>query len=437
MSSAAIDEGKGAGKDRAAPHILSDALRTICIEEGADDVGFVEVGRDALSGERRDILRIYSETETLISIVKTVNPESIQSPSASVADYEFSRIHKDLFDVTSRLIKRLNASGIRGVTLPPGFPMDMDRWPGKIWEVGHKTVAVEAGVGRMGINRVVIHPTFGNHIILDTVFINAKLDRYDNPLQENPCIECMLCVSVCPVGAIGKNGEFDFMSCLTHNYHDLFGGFQNWVEDVVASKNIRAYRSKVTDGETATKWQSLTYGHFYRCSYCMAVCPAGSEPLKKYQQDKKRYVQNVVKPLKEKREPVYVIGGTLAEEKALKNVTKVVRYAKNTIRPTSIESFLNGIPLLFNPKKADGLDLTLHFEFTGKEPQQATVEISNNTVKVSSGLNGDADLRVHADSETWVKMLNEEVSPLKALITGKLKLKGNPSNLAKFKKCIL
>ena len=437
MSSAEMDEGLGAAQDRERPRILADDLRRICIEEGADDVGFVEVGRDALSGERRDILRVYGDTRTLISVVKAVNPESIHSPSASVADHEFSKIHKDLYDVTGRIIKRLNASGIRGVAIPPGFPMDMDRWPGKIWEVGHKTVAVEAGVGRMGKSRIVIHPVFGNLIILDTILINATLDRYDSPLKENPCIDCMLCVSVCPVGAIGKNGEFDFMSCAMHNYHDLFGGFQEWVEDVVASKNVRAYRSKVSDGETAAKWQSLTYGHFYRCSYCMAVCPAGSEPLKKYRQDKKRYVQNVVNPLKEKREPVYVIGGTLAEEKASKNAHKFVRYVKNTIRPASIESFLNGIPLLFNPKKAEGLDLTLHFEFTGKEPGQATVRISHNKVNVSPGLNGNADLRIRADSGAWVKILNEEVSPLRALVTGKLKLKGNPSHLAKFKKCVL
>ncbi len=437
MSSAGMDEGLVAVQGQETPRISADDLRRICIEEGADDVGFVEVGREALSGEKGDILRVYGDTRTLISVVKAVNPESIQSPSASVADHEFSKIHKDLYDVTGRIIKRLNASGIRGVAIPPGFPMDMDRWPGKIWEVGHKTVAVEAGMGCMGKSRIVLHPVFGNLIILDTILINATLDRYDGPLKENPCIDCMLCVSVCPVGAIGKNGEFDFMSCAMHNYHDLFGGFQEWVEDVVASKNVRAYRSKVTDAETATKWQSLTYGHFYRCSYCMAVCPAGSKQLGKYQQDKKRHVQNVVNPLKEKREPVYVIGGTRAEERASKNTHKFVRYVKNTIRPASVESFLNGIPLLFNPKKAEGLDLTLHFEFTGKEPGQATVRIVNNAVNVSSGLSGNANLRIRADSDTWVKMLNEEVSPLRALVTGKLKMKGNPSHLAKFKKCVL
>ncbi len=419
------------------PRISSDKLRTICLDRGADAVGFVDIGRDALSLDRDNVLRVFNGTETLISIVKTVNPESIQSPSVSVADYEFSRIYKDLYDVTGGIIDHLNSLGIRGVAIPPGFPMDMDRWPGKMWEVSHKSVAVEAGIGHMGISRVVIHPAFGNYMILDTVLINATLDQYDNPLKDNPCIECRLCVSVCPVGAVGKNGEFDFMSCAMHNYHDLFGGFHEWVEEMVASKDVKTYRSKITDSETATKWQSTTYGHLYRCSYCMAVCPAGSSPLKTYKPDKKMYVKNVVRPLKEKQEPVYVIAGTIAEEKALRNTNKIVRYVKNKIRPVSVKTFLEGIPLLFNPKQAAGLTFTLHFDFTGKEAMQATVEICDDNVNVNEGLNGNAGLRVKADSEIWVGILNEEVSPLKAFITGKLRLKGNPSYLKKFKNCIL
>lgn len=417
--------------------ISADELRKICLEEGADDVGFIEAGREALAFERNDILRAFRNTTTLISVAKRVNPESIQSTSVSIADHEFSRVYKDLYDVTGGIIKRLNALGIRGLTVPPGFPMDMDRWPGKMWEASHKTVAVEGGIGHMGISRVVIHPTFGNHIILDTILIGTELDRYGSPLKENPCIKCGLCVSVCPVGAISKNGDFDFMSCAMHNYHDLFGGFQDWVEGMVESGTVKKYRSKFTDGETATKWQSITYGHFYRCSYCMAVCPAGSEPVKSYEPDKKSYVEHVVKPLKEKREPVYVIAETAAEEKALKNTNKKVRYVKNKIRPSSVASFLAGVPLLFNPRKADGLDLTLHFDFSGNEQVQATISISSGTVAVQDGLIGKADLRVNADSETWVGIVNEDISPIKALITGRLKLKGNPSKLGKFKNSIL
>jgi epoxyqueuosine reductase QueG len=50
----------------------------------------------------------------------------------------------------------------------------MDRFnTGKIWVVSHKPVAVAAGLGHMGIHRNVIHPKFGNSILLGTVLVAA------------------------------------------------------------------------------------------------------------------------------------------------------------------------------------------------------------------------------------------------------------------------
>ena len=63
--------------------------------------------------------------------------------------------------------------------------MDMSRWPGKIWDVSHKTLAVAAGLGHMGVNRLVMHPKHGNYIQLNSILINAEVDQYDKPLAHN------------------------------------------------------------------------------------------------------------------------------------------------------------------------------------------------------------------------------------------------------------
>ena len=131
-----------------------------------------------------------------------------------------------------------------------------------------------------------------------------------------------------------------------------------------------------------------------------------------------------------------MIANTGAEETAKKNPAKEIRYVNSTLRPTSIASFLVGVKLAFVPHRAKGLSLNLHFEFTGKESVKATINISDCKVDVQDGFVGEPDLRVFADSETWVKMLNEEISLPKALITRKLKLRGNPARMKEFKSCI-
>ena len=45
------------------------------------------------------------------------------------------------------------------------------------------------------------------------------------------------------------------------------GGFIDWVEQVADSKNARDYRSRVSDAESASMWQSLSYGANYKSAY--------------------------------------------------------------------------------------------------------------------------------------------------------------------------
>jgi len=119
---------------------------------------------------------------------------------------------------------------------------------------------VAAGLGRMGIHRNVIHPRFGNFILLGTVLIAAEATAYVQPLSYNPCLECKLCVAACPVGAIAPNGDFNFSACYTHNYREFLGGFTDWVEQIADSKSALDYRKKVSDPESASMWQSLSFG---------------------------------------------------------------------------------------------------------------------------------------------------------------------------------
>ena len=415
--------------------LSSEVLRRLCLEEGADDAGFVEMDRSALAGQKKDIIKVFPKSKTLISLVQVMNRENIQSPARYVANDEFHHIIHDLTDTARRILKRLNGFGVRGVVPTVGFPMDMDRWGTlQIWDVSHKPIAEQAGMGRMGIHRNVIHPKFGNFMLLETILIDTEVDTPGKPIDYNPCLTCNLCVSACPVGAVHQDGELDFSACLTHNYREFMGGFQEWTEDVVASKNVADYRSRVRDSETVSMWQSLAFGPNYKAAYCMAVCPAGEDVLPLYRQDKKEYVDQIVRPLKEKAEPVFVRKGTPAEKDARRQPNKEIRHVRNPTRPLSIQGFIRGLKLVFNPLKAEGESKTFEFQFTGKEPASVTVIVKEGKVETREGLYPEANLRVVADSEAWLRIVNKEALPFWYLLTGKLKVRGNPILLLKFQK---
>jgi len=412
-------------------------LRQLCLDCGADDAGLVEISRSALDDQRDDILRYFPPTKTLLSFVCRMNREPIRSPARSVANLEFHHTGDHVNEVARKIVAALERQGVRAVNPAMGFPMEMDRFPGgKIWVVSHKPVAIAAGLGHMGIHRNVIHPRFGNFILLGTVLIAAEATAYDQPLSHNPCLECKLCVAACPVGAIAPDGQFNFSACYTHNYREFLGGFTDWVEQVADSKNALDYRKKVADTESASMWQSLSFGANYKAAYCLAVCPAGEEVIGPYLTDKAGHLRQTVRPLQEKEETVYVVAGSDAEEHVASRFPhKKAKRVGNGLRPRSIQRFLSGLALTFQPGKAAGLNAVYHFTFTGKEQQEATVSIRDGTLQVRDGHEGEADLRVTADSETWLGFLAKERSLLWALLRRRIRIKGSPKLLVAFGKC--
>ncbi len=411
-------------------------LKQLVLENGATDVGLVEIDCPELSDQRSDILKIFPQTKTLVSFVCRLNPESIGCVSRAVSDLEYVNTLKEADGIARKVVRVLAQKGVGALNYASGFPMDLDKWPGKMWPVSHKPIAVAAGLGQLGHNRNLLHPRFGNFILLDTILIDRETTAYDNPLDFNPCIECKLCAAACPVGAIGTDGNFKFSNCLTHNYRDRLGGFSDWVENIVTSKSVRAYRQKVTDPETVSMWQSLSYGVCNKSSYCMAVCPAGDARIGSYLTDRKGYVRQVVKPLQVRQETIFVIPGSDAEAHVARRFPhKTIKRVGNGLRPQSAQSFLISLPLVFQRGQSEGLDTTYHFTFTGEEDCKATVIIRNRAVEVKEGHVDTPDLHVNTDTRTWLDFLAKEKNLLLALLSRKLRIKGPPKLMKAFAKC--
>lgn len=413
--------------------LLQDAeLRRLCLDAGASDVGFVEIGRSTLGDESANALRIFPRCRSLISYVTITNPDAIRSESRAVANVAWKQNHLRSDEVADNIVGVLAGRGVGAVATAIGFPMETPPDPAAPpWEISHKTIAVEAGLGHMGVHRNVIHPRFGSFVLLETIMIDAVLTDYSEPLAYNPCNGCNLCVVACPVGAIRTDDDFDFFACLTHNYREFLFGFEDWTKTIAASPDAAAYESKFPYEETRSMWQSLGFGPNYKAAYCQAVCPAGDDIIGPYMEDRVAWRREIVQPLKDKKEPVYVSSGSRAEHVALRNPNKRLRYVDYQVDVSTPANFVIGLRHRFDSNRSAGVHCVVRFEFPNGEAEVATVR--NQTLEI--GQEPSSDVIVRFTSEDFVRLLHVDPAPVETNAS-RYVLSGDPFALGALLACL-
>ena len=190
--------------------------------------------------------------------------------------------------------------------------------------------------------------------------------------------------------------------------------------------------------------------------------PAGEDVIGPFLADRKTHLKEVVRPLQDKEETIYVAKNSDAEDHVAKRFPhKKIKHVGNSLRPNSIQLFLNGLPLVFQPGKSAGLNATFHFTFTtrlsstlrlgstelaevrpegsssksGHEQRHATVVIQEQKISVKEGHVGQPDLHITADSQTWIGFLRKEKNVVWALLRRKIRLDGPLKLLVAFGKC--
>ena len=78
---------------------------------------------------------------------------------------------------------------------------------------------VEAGLGFIGKNHQLIHPTLGSLVHPGEILINAPVPNANRPLPiAQRCADCQLCLEACPTGAL-RNNVWDATQCIAYTTH--------------------------------------------------------------------------------------------------------------------------------------------------------------------------------------------------------------------------
>jgi len=111
-----------------------------------------------------------------------------------------------------------------------------------------KEYAASAGLGTIGKNTLLIHPTFGSKLFLAAFLSTERLDPTPPPEPFDPCEECQRCLDACPMGALIEPFVLDARKCLS-------------------------YWTLIHRGELPKEISERRGNRFLGCDTCQSVCP--------------------------------------------------------------------------------------------------------------------------------------------------------------------
>ncbi|HEX8994779.1 MAG TPA: SCP2 sterol-binding domain-containing protein [Ktedonobacterales bacterium] len=101
-------------------------------------------------------------------------------------------------------------------------------------------------------------------------------------------------------------------------------------------------------------------------------------------------------------------------------------------QPGNIPESFAGLQAAFLPERAATVNKTIQFNFTGAEESVWHMVIANGVMSYGQGAPENPNATATVDAEDWLRLLRGELNPMSAVISGKLKIKGDAMLLAQF-----
>lgn len=159
--------------------------------------------------KRADPRGLFPGTRSVVVCAVNYRNSAWESPldgRPQIASYAFSKdYHPSIKAMLGQVLRQLSGKypGLEGRGLTDSAPIFEKAW------------AVEAGLGWIGKNSLLINRKYGSSLLLGELLLNFGVDVYDRPYQGEGCAGCSGCEKACPAGAILPGRAIDAARCIS------------------------------------------------------------------------------------------------------------------------------------------------------------------------------------------------------------------------------
>jgi len=278
--------------------ITADAVKAAAREIGLDLAGIAACDRlEAAAPRASRPSAISRQMRSMVVVAVRIFSGLMAARHLGTKQFWGGRALKRADEMACRLADWIERRGGAAMVVSP-LAMDFaERGPEDVTPAGQgslllRLAAVEAGLGTLGLNTMLLTPEFGPRVYLGGVLTDQALEA-GRPLGRELCLglaECGRCAAICPEDAIPRRAraaaplpEVRGLNCaacarssqpygpavFTAHLARIFGtapGDDLW----------KAIKTRLT-GEMWQEMLMVKEGAFTGCSECVQVCPVGAD----------------------------------------------------------------------------------------------------------------------------------------------------------------
>ena len=252
-------------------------LRQAALDCGENLAGFADAKELVDEKTGRNPRNILPGAQSVAVFAVKYLEGSMMAPQIRMAVNDCRHMDFQLGQISRKIGGLLEEKGFRAVLLPSYFPMEMsEETKGLLGDISLKRAGIAAGLGKIGINGLLVTPEYGPRIRLAGVLTDMPANTgkaTENAVPEF-CKSCGLCIEKCPAQAISREGV-DVNKCVKHVGRPH--GVASLMKFIISAmdKPKDEVKEMVRSPEFLHYYQNFMIGVHFNCHTCQSVCPIG------------------------------------------------------------------------------------------------------------------------------------------------------------------